>query len=67
MQDYAKYLADNEQRKQAYTELGKKLVHVTAFLTDVLKLPASAYKAAPEVKGKTVTWHDPCHLNRHWV
>ena len=34
-------------------------------MVDVLKLPASAYQASPEVKGKRVTWHDPCHLVRH--
>ena len=32
---------------------------------DVLKLPASAYQAAPSLEGKRVTWHDPCHLVRH--
>jgi glycolate oxidase iron-sulfur subunit len=65
IQDYPVYLADTEERRKAYADLAKKVIHVTAFLTDVLKLPASAYRAVPEVKGKTVTWHDPCHLNRH--
>jgi glycolate oxidase iron-sulfur subunit len=65
MKDYVKYLADNPEREKAYRELAKKLFHITAFLVDVLKLPASVYKAVPEVRGKTVTWHDPCHLNRH--
>ena len=65
MRDYAKYLADTEERRKAYTEFGNKIIHVTAFLTDVLKLPASSYRAAPGVAGKIVTWHDPCHLNRH--
>lgn len=65
MQDYVKYLADTPERQKAYTEFGKKIIHITAFLTDVLDLSASAFRAAPEIKGKTVTWHDPCHLNRH--
>jgi glycolate oxidase iron-sulfur subunit len=65
MQDYEKYLADTEERKQAYAALAKKLIHITAFLVDILKLPPTAYKAIPEVRGKTVTWHDPCHLCRH--
>jgi glycolate oxidase iron-sulfur subunit len=65
IQDYAKYLADTGERQKTYTELGKKVIHITAFLTDVLNLPASAYHAAPGVTGKTETWHDPCHLNRH--
>jgi glycolate oxidase iron-sulfur subunit len=65
IKDYAKYLADNPERQKAYEELGKKVIHVTAFMTDILKLTASAYRAIPAVKGKTVTWHDPCHLSRH--
>jgi glycolate oxidase iron-sulfur subunit len=65
MQDYGKFLADNPEREKTYSELKKKLIHITAFLTDVLKLPESAYKVKPEYKGKTVTWHDPCHLGRH--
>lgn len=65
LKDYAKYLADTPGRKEAYTKLGGKVYDISQFLVDVLKLPASAYKAAPEVKGKKITWHDPCHLVRH--
>lgn len=65
VKDYVKYLADTPERKEAYTKFGEKVKDITEFLVDVLKLPASAYKAAPEVKGKKVTWHDPCHLNRY--
>lgn len=65
LKDYAKYLADTPERKEAYTRLGEKVYDISQFLVDVLKLPASAYEAAPEVKGKKVTWHDPCHLVRH--
>jgi glycolate oxidase iron-sulfur subunit len=65
IQDYGRYLADTPQREKDYRELAQKMVHITAFLVDVLKLPAEAYKAVPAVRGKTVTWHDPCHLSRH--
>jgi len=65
MRDYARYLADNEEREKLYTEFGKKVIHITAFLVDILHLPPEAYQAAPDVLGKRVTWHDPCHLNRH--
>jgi glycolate oxidase iron-sulfur subunit len=65
IKDYVKYLADTAERKEAYTRLAVKVIDITAFLVDVLKLPASAYKAAPAVRGKIVTWHDPCHLSRH--
>ncbi|HUT96728.1 MAG TPA: (Fe-S)-binding protein, partial [Dehalococcoidales bacterium] len=38
---------------------------ISEFLIDVLELPKSAYKPSAAAKGKKVTWHDPCHLNRH--
>ena len=65
MKDYAKFLADTDERKQAYTEFTDKIKDITEFLVDVLKLPPSAYRAAAEFKGKTVTFHEPCHLGRY--
>ncbi len=65
MKDYGKFLADNEERKQEYAEFAGKIKDITEFLVDVLQLPPSAYKVAPEFKGKTVTWHEPCHLGRY--
>ena len=65
LKDYAKFLADNPKRKKAYENFGKKVKDISEFLVDVLDLPASAYKPSAEAKGKKVTWHDPCHLNRH--
>ena len=65
MQDYVKYLADTPHREKMYGELARKVIHITAFLVDIRKLPPEAYQPAPEVRGKTVTWHAPCHLNRH--
>lgn len=65
IKDYVKFLANTPERKEAYTKFANKIVDITEFLVDVLKLPASAYQAAPDVKGKRVTWHDPCHLSRH--
>ena len=65
IKDYVKYLADTPEREAAYTKFGDRIKDITEFLVDVLKLPASAYHASPEAKGKKVTWHDPCHLVRH--
>jgi glycolate oxidase iron-sulfur subunit len=65
LKDYPKFLADTPERKEAYTKFAGKILDISQFLVDVLKLPASAYRAAPEVKDKKITWHDPCHLNRH--
>ncbi|MGD9143704.1 MAG: (Fe-S)-binding protein, partial [Dehalococcoidia bacterium] len=65
MKDYVKYLADTPERIRAYTGFGNKIKDITEFLVDILQLPAEAYRVAPEYKGKTVTWHEPCHLGRH--
>lgn len=63
--DYSCYLADTPDREKTYREFAAKTKDITQFLVDILKLPASAYKPAAGIKGKKVTWHDPCHLNRH--
>ena len=65
MKEYGKFLADTAERRQVYAAFAAKVTEITEFLVDVLKLPASAYRAVPGVKGKKVTWHDPCHLSRH--
>jgi glycolate oxidase iron-sulfur subunit len=63
--DYKKYLADTPERMESYTRFGEKLKDISQFLVDELKLPSYAYQAISEIRGKKVTWHDPCHLSRH--
>jgi glycolate oxidase iron-sulfur subunit len=65
MKDYVKFLADNEDRKRDYSDFAVKIKDITEFLVDILQLPTSAYRVADEYKGKTVTWHEPCHLGRY--
>lgn len=65
MREYALHLADSPERKETYARFGQKVKDINEFLVDILKLPSLAYRASPEVKGKKVTWHDPCHLNRY--
>ena len=65
MKEYAKFLADSGERLRDYTEFGEKIKDITEFLVDVLQLPPEAYRVADEFKGKTVTWHEPCHLGRY--
>ena len=65
MKDYVRFLADNEERKKEYQEFADKIKDIAEFLVDVLKLPPSAYRVAEEFRGKTVTWHEPCHLGRY--
>jgi glycolate oxidase iron-sulfur subunit len=65
LKEYSKFLADTDERKEAYSEFGDKVRDITQFIVDVLKLPPSAYQASDEITGKKITWHDPCHLGRY--
>jgi len=65
LKDYVKFLADTPERAETYTKFADKLKDISEFLVNMLKLPESAYQPSAEARGKKVTWHDPCHLNRH--
>jgi glycolate oxidase iron-sulfur subunit len=65
MKDYVRFLADDEARRTAYSAYAARIKDITEFLVDVLDLPPAAYRVAPEYRGKTVTWHEPCHLGRY--
>jgi len=65
LREYPHFLADTPERNEAYIKFAAKIKHFSQFLADVLDLPASSYQTASELKGKKLTWHDPCHLNRH--
>jgi glycolate oxidase iron-sulfur subunit len=65
MKDYVKFLADTSERKRDYAAYAAKVKDITEFLVDIAQLPASAYRVANEYKGKSVTWHEPCHLGRY--
>lgn len=65
MKDYVEFLADTSERRESYAKFIGKLKDITEFLVDVLKLPESVYQASSQARGKKITWHDPCHLNRY--
>jgi len=65
LKEYPRFLADTADRKKSFKEFADKIQHFTQFLTDTLDLPESSYLTAAKVRGKKLTWHDPCHLNRH--
>ncbi len=65
LKDYVKFLADTPERAETYAKFADRVKDISEFLVDVLKLPTSAYQPSAEAKGLKVTWHDPCHLNRH--
>ncbi len=63
MKDYKKFLADTEERSALYGEFSSKVRDLSEFL--IRDLGITSFETSPEVMGKTVTWHDPCHLVRH--
>ncbi|OPY68343.1 MAG: Lactate utilization protein A [Syntrophorhabdaceae bacterium PtaU1.Bin034] len=65
LKDYQKYLPDNEDQQKRYEAFEKKIKDSTEFVIDVLKIKPESLKLRPEFEGKTVTWHDPCHLIRY--
>jgi glycolate oxidase iron-sulfur subunit len=65
IKDYVTLLADTSERRQTYMEFASRVKHITEFLVDVLQLEPSAYRPSSLAKGRKVTWHDPCHLNRY--
>jgi glycolate oxidase iron-sulfur subunit len=65
LREYQRFLPDTPERKEAYTAFANKVTHISQFIADVLDLQASAIETPPALRGKRLTWHDPCHLNRH--
>jgi glycolate oxidase iron-sulfur subunit len=65
LREYPKFLADTTERNNSYKGFAGKVKDVSEFLVDILKLPESAYLPSAEVKGKKITWHDPCHAIRY--
>jgi glycolate oxidase iron-sulfur subunit len=65
MKDYAKYLADNDERKRDYSDFANKIYDISEFIVDILKLPEDAIGTGGQYSGKSITWHDPCHLRRY--
>ena len=66
LKEYPHFLADTPERQEAYYGIFRKdQARISQFLVDILDLPASSYQTSPAIRGKKLTWHDPCHLNRH--
>lgn len=65
LKDYQTYLPDNDEQKQIFEEFSKKIKDITEFIVDVMKIPMEELKLRQDFKGKTATWHDPCHLVRY--
>jgi glycolate oxidase iron-sulfur subunit len=65
LSEYSHLLANTPERQEAYAKFSGKIKHISQFLIDTLTLQASSFQTPEILRGKTLTWHDPCHLNRH--
>ena len=65
LREYQRFLPNTPERSEAYAYFASRVRHISQFITDDLGLQASAFETPAALKGKKLTWHDPCHLNRH--
>ena len=56
--DYPKWMAEGEK-------LPFKTSHAIELISDLIEEGKIKFKANKELKGKVITYHDPCHLGRH--
>ncbi|MBD3255872.1 MAG: hypothetical protein GF383_12320 [Candidatus Lokiarchaeota archaeon] len=58
--DYPKWLSEDE-------ELPFKTKHAFELIAELIKKNKIKFKPNKELKGKKVTYHDPCHTGRHFA
>ena len=65
LREYSTYLAQNPDEKERFERFAAKVKDFNALVIDVLAADLERLVIKPRFHGKTVTWHDPCHLARH--
>lgn len=65
LREYPVYLSGTPGEKRRFEAFAAKVKDFNAFVIDVLAADPGRFELNPRLKGKTVTWHDPCHLLRH--
>ncbi len=58
--DYPKWMVEGEK-------LPFKTKHAFELITDLIQKEKIKFKANKELKGKVITYHDPCHTGRHFA
>jgi heterodisulfide reductase subunit D len=43
-----------------------KTMHAMELISEMVRLDKISFKEHPDLKGKVVTYHDPCHTGRHY-
>jgi len=65
LREYPTYLAETPQEKERFERFAGKVRDFNEFVIDVLAADLGRLRLKERFRGKTVTWHDPCHLARH--
>lgn len=65
LREYPTYLAQTPDERQRFERFAAKVKDFNALVIDVLAADPGRLVVKPQFRGKTVTWHDPCHLARH--
>lgn len=65
LREYPTYLPKTEDEKQRFEQFAAKIKDFNALVIDILGADVKRFAVKSEYRGKTVTWHDPCHLARH--
>ncbi len=58
LKEYPLLFQDDNKRLGNALMVSKKVMDITAFI------PIADEEGSPEINGKVITWHDPCHLGR---
>jgi glycolate oxidase iron-sulfur subunit len=65
LKEYPTYLAETPEQKERFERFAARVKDFNEFVIDVLAADLGRLTLKPRFRGKTVTWHDPCHLVRH--
>jgi glycolate oxidase iron-sulfur subunit len=65
LSEYPTYLAKTPEEKERFEKFAAKVQDFNEFVIDVLAADLDRLELKPRFRGKTVTWHDPCHLARY--
>jgi glycolate oxidase iron-sulfur subunit len=65
LSEYPTYLAGTPEEKERFAGFAAKVKDFNVFVIDVLAADLERREVQPRFRGRTVTWHDPCHLARY--
>jgi glycolate oxidase iron-sulfur subunit len=65
LREYGTYLATTPEETERYRRFADKVRDFNALVVDLLADALDRLAIRPEYEGRTVTWHDPCHLARY--